>query len=269
VVLLFWNLNRRRILPLLAQLVAERDVDFVVLAENVFDQVELLEAINVEGRPQFHVPFGFPVRVQLLSRLPIGAVVALLDDDELSIRRVSPPLGPEFLLAAMHLPSKLYLDAAEQAMLSRRFVDPIERAEQDAGHSRTVVIGDLNMNPFEHGLIGSEGFHAVASREIAARGQRRVLRRDRKFFYNPMWRWLAPVSPKPPGTYFRSSPGPLALYWNIFDQVLIRPALLDRFHDDSLHIITSVAGQSLIKRDGSPDRTVASDHLPILFSLEI
>ncbi|MHC4430644.1 MAG: hypothetical protein ACYTBS_02275, partial [Planctomycetota bacterium] len=77
------------------------------------------------------------------------------------------------------------------------------------------------MNPFEHGIVGAAGIHAVSDRSIAARGTRKVGGEDRRFFYNPMWSYFGDVSPGPPGTYFYDTGTQVNLYWNIFDQVLI------------------------------------------------
>ena len=61
---------------------------------------------------------------------------------------------------------------------------------------------------------------------------------------------------------------PVTYYWNMFDQVLIRPSLIDCFRNDSLKILDSDGMQSLT-RTGRPEQGAASDHLPILFGLEL
>lgn len=53
----------------------------------------------------------------------------------------------------------------------------------------------------------------------------------------------------------------------MFDQVLIRPDLLEAFDNKDLMILTSDGVTSFISRQGLPDSTVASDHLPLLFKL--
>ncbi len=55
----------------------------------------------------------------------------------------------------------------------------------------------------------------------------------------------------------------------MFDQVLIRPDLLDFFQIDSLKIITEINGISLLSDFGRPNKSKGSDHLPILFSLNL
>ena len=60
---------------------------------------------------------------------------------------------------------------------------------------------------------------------------------------------------------------PDTIFWNILDQVLIRPDLLDRFKNSDLRILTTDGTVSFLKGRGVPNESVASDHLPILFRL--
>ena len=61
--------------------------------------------------------------------------------------------------------------------------------------------------------------------------------------------------------------GPESVFWNMFDQVLIRPSLLDQFA--GVRILTKVGVQSLSNKSGRPDKSLGSDHYPIIFSLKI
>ena len=56
-------------------------------------------------------------------------------------------------------------------------------------------------------------------------------------------------------------------YWNLYDQVIIRPVLRDRFVDDSLKIVTETQSRYLLDSKGHPDKSI-SDHLPIIFEIK-
>jgi hypothetical protein len=99
----------------------------------------------------------------------------------------------------------------------------IREAETERGHKRTVVVGDLNMIPFEAGVCSSDGLHAVMCKHMAAKGERVVTRRKREFFYNPMWDFLGDETPGPPDTYFYRGRTP-SCFWGTFDQVYPRGA---------------------------------------------
>lgn len=122
------------------------------------------------------------------------------------------------------------------------------------------------MNPFEYGMVGAGGLHGVMDRRIAVRGSRKVRGESRMFFYNPMWSKLGDAGPSPPGTYFYNAGSYVSYFWNMFDQVLVRPALLNSLPSDGVNIVTEIAGTSLLTDWGRPNSEV-SDHLPIVCSL--
>ena len=57
--------------------------------------------------------------------------------------------------------------------------------------------------------------------------------------------------------------------WNILDPVLIRPDLLQYWDDAELKVLTGTGNITFLDRDDKPDRKRFSDHLPILFALNI
>jgi endonuclease/exonuclease/phosphatase family metal-dependent hydrolase len=167
-------------------------------------------------------------------------------------------------------PSKLYWSDDDQFAECIELAKFIRQIEKDLGHSRTILVGDFNMNPFEKGMIVSNGLHAMMSKRIARREARTVKGVRYPFFYNPMWSLFGDIPTALPGTYFYNRSGrPLNYFWNMFDQVMLRPSLLDAFKDDYLRILESVGDVSLLSTHGTPDPTKASDHLPLLFALDL
>jgi hypothetical protein len=266
---LYWNVNGKRLLAEVVALAYEHDVDVLVLSECGLRPAELLLAINRRPGGRYRLPFSAVDDPVILLRLPGDRLRPLRDAAGLSFRWLRPILGPDILLVVCHLPSKLYQSEHDQGLLATRVARTIDEVEAQVGHSRTVLIGDLNMDPFEFGVVGAEGLHGMLSRAVAAKGSRRVGGEDRAFFYNPMWGLFGDRSPGPPGTYYYASSTQVCLFWHMFDQVLIRPQLLDFFDDESLRIIDSSSGVSLLTPSGMPDRNAFSDHLPVVFSLDL
>ncbi len=97
---------------------------------------------------------------------------------------------------------------------------------------------------------------------------RQVQAQSYKFFYNPMWSHFGDIG-GPPGTYYYDRSENFNLFWNVFDQVLIRPELLREFRNETVKIVATVAGKSLLAPNGQPDKRAGSDHLPILFALDL
>lgn len=269
---LFWNINRKPLEKLVRLLIDDHAPDILLLAECETPIDVLLLAINSSNALIYHLSAEppamlLPNRVLTLSRLPRSAVRALMGNSEVAIRRIKPLFGDELLLLGMHLSSKSNLDSREQAFYATRLRTLIATAESKAKHERTVVMGDLNMDPFEDGVTGSESLHAVMDKRIAMKRARVVKREKRLFFYNPMWSRMGDNSSGPPGTYYFAASGPMANYWYTYDQVLIRPDLLPNFKEEDLAVLVSAGTVSLLTAAGIPNTRIASDHLPLLFKI--
>jgi endonuclease/exonuclease/phosphatase family protein len=262
--ILFWNVNQRDVTVHLAELAFEHHVDVVVLTENSVPQPEV--AAVLEARVQR--PFDFDplaMGVELYTRFPLAEVRPELSEEGCSIREL--PLRPQgLLLALLHFPSKLWKSDADQAALCPEYAQQIRLVEERRGHRRTLVVGDLNMNPYEPGVLGATGFHAVPSRRVAARGERLVDRKGYPLFYNPMWNCFGDERGGPTGTFFRDRGNPVEPFWHLFDQVLVRPELIPRFRHQDLRILSQAAALSLVDEQGRP---CVSDHLSVVFRLDL
>jgi hypothetical protein len=266
ITVLFWNINRSDLGGLAAAIAQEHDVDIVLAAECVRPG-RLLKDLNRELSRKFNYQVvNSERRIEVFSRLPRRSI-QLLDEAGLSFMRVSPPIGTEVLIVGAHLASKRFKSDPDQAFRCIEVARTICAYEERVGHSRTVLVGDLNMNPFEHGVVTASGLHAVMSRRAAQESARVVGGKEYQFFYNPMWSHFGDRGPSPPGTYYYRGSSETTFFWNIFDQVLVRPELLATLGEEDVRVLTSAGGRSLLRADGRPDKQVASDHLPIVFSL--
>ncbi|RJP30678.1 MAG: endonuclease/exonuclease/phosphatase family protein [Candidatus Omnitrophota bacterium] len=206
---LFWNINRQSVLDIVVSLVKENKVDILMLAESELRINTLVAELNIACGKTFRYFDKRNSNIDLLSCFPKHSIKILCDYRNISIHRFVPPIGCEILLALMHLPGKLYRDDRDQASMCPRYAQIIENCEEKVGHRRTLIVGDLNMNPFEPGTAGAEGFHAVITRNIARKGSRLVEGKSRYFFYNPMWSHFGDHPNEPAGTYFYQNSKPI------------------------------------------------------------
>ncbi|MGL4553698.1 MAG: hypothetical protein ACRC33_21250, partial [Gemmataceae bacterium] len=175
--------------------------------------------------------------------------------------------------------SKLYRSDDSQTLAAPVFSPVIRRAEKRVAHERTVLVGDLNLNPFDPAMVGAEGLNAVMTRDLALNEVRVVDGQSYPFFYNPMWSHFGDsghdIRPpghadhEPPGTCYYSARESRWYYWNMLDQVLLRPTLLSRFDDRDLKVLTTDGTTSFLTARGLPDASEVSDHLPLWFGLNI
>lgn len=251
--------------------VAEHTPELVILAESSSEAnilaLSLSQAV-VGTYDLVPTPTGISRPLQILSRLPRGRISYVQESTDLTALRVDPVIGRELLICGVHLRSKLHLQSHDQALLTTRLRQEIEGLESKIGHTRTVLIGDFNMNPFEHGVVSSESLHAIPVRRVALRLSRKVSGQERAFFYNPMWNLFGDQDRSPGGTYYRSDSSTVCYFWNIFDQVLVRPGLITRLSVDGVRVLSSIGDKvNLLTPSGFPNAKEFSDHLPLLVSL--
>ncbi len=265
--ILFWNINKKRLFEEIISLCNEHEVDILILAEAKPDisDAEVLLKLNSDRENVYIAPLNLSPRLSFFFRYPAESIGLVADEGGIAIRRISPPIGLDILLVALHLPSKLHMTEDDQKFLAVRVSQLIQEAETKVGHTRTLVIGDLNMNPFEAGVVGADGLHAVMTQSIARKRSRTVLERDRPFFYNPMWGRMGDSSVGAPGTYYYRSSQQVSYFWNTFDQVLLRPVLLDFFSQDNLRVISKIGDNNLMTKNGISSSY--SDHLPVIVTL--
>ncbi len=266
---LFWNTNKKPLEEAIAALVDAHMVDVLILAESSARPVDLLARLNRLGKQGFHLTFGLSKGIIVFTGFSSQLVHPVYETDRISIRRLALPARCEILLAMVHFPSKLHWSGDSQAIECTELAREIRTQEEKAGHNRTVVVGDMNMNPFEAGLVSAAGLNAVMTRDLAERRFRTVQSKQYPFFYNPMWNHFGDRHDGPPGTYYYERSEHICHFWNIFDQVLFRPDLVNRCPSDGVRILTRAGDRSLLAEDGTPNTRLASDHLPLLFELDL
>lgn len=267
---LFWNVKKNPVQKTIADLAVMYEIDVIILAECNIEETVLLSELNSRSDSRYSLPARRGRKTDIYTRFPPEWLTPLADIYGLSIQHLENPIVNDTLLVvAAHLPSRLHQTDEGLSHLAARWRSAIEEAEKRVGHTKTVVVGDLNMDPFHSGVVSSEGFHGTMDKRIANRKTRRVLEQDRHFFYNPMWSLFGNDSDGPPGTYYYdASSEPVNYFWHMYDQVLLRPDLIPFFPDRELKILTHTQSASLVTNSGKPDADNTSDHLPLLFKLD-
>jgi hypothetical protein len=257
----FWNLARRHLVRELAVVVKEQHIDILILAESDLDIDDLRMEI-----PHLSEPTTYSDRIKIFTTGDPSQVVPVFDDParRLTVRRLIIPPNPEILLAAVHFFDKRNWSEDDQLAEATNLAADIVRIENRFAHSRTILVGDLNMNPFDKAVVAAAGLHGVMTRRIASGQTRTVGSRNYRFFYNPMWAFLGDRLSPPPGTYFHHKSAQIMYFWNLLDQVLIRPSLMDKLLE--IRILDRVGERSLVNAKGRPS---PSDHLPLLFRLQL
>jgi hypothetical protein len=281
---LFWNLfgnsksqalREAAVRASLGRLVSCYDVDVFLFAECAIPRADLIATLDGAGGGKYQWIQSTSNRVVYFSRLPNARWVQRLQNssrDRHVIQSLQVGNSKEILLVGVHGKSRLEVPSeGGRAELAGDIVRSIRTVEDHAvGHRRTVVVGDFNMNPFEQGMVGARAMHAVISRNLAQTVHEMGSRAVDPCFYNPMWAFFGdwPVANRPPGTYFfANTSDPCNHFWNVFDQVIVRPEIMGQLI--RLEILDTDGQESLVTSGGRPKKAMLADHLPLLFTLSL
>ncbi|PFP09256.1 hypothetical protein COJ90_21320 [Priestia megaterium] len=262
---LFWNVGRKlEINQYLSDVVTEYKIDLLILAEYTDDKNELLSMLSKTGNVLYHVPQIACTRIHIFSVYTPAKIKHIQDTNHYTINRIPHPSLGLLTFAFVHFPSKLHSEEMDYLIESRFLKDNIEQAERRLDSKLTVVAGDFNMNPFDKGMMASTALHSFPTKDEVKREKRTINGRSYTMFYNPMWNFFGDKD-TPFGTYHYTSTHHQTLYWNVFDQVLVRPSLAENISSSDIKILTRINQKSLINKNGKPN---ISDHLPLFFAIK-
>lgn len=260
--ILFWNTHRRSLTAELASLAVAHAPDVVGLAENPTASATLAAALGGGYRELSAVRS----RVRVFTRLPAAAVGTIVADKRFVMVPLTTARRGTVLLVVAHLSSKLFgKSAATQQEEAGDLAEQIVAREQTLGTELTILIGDLNLDPFDPGLVDARGLHAVMSRAVATRVRgRRVRRTWYPMFYNPMWSHMGDGWERPAGTYWFDTGNVDRHYFHTLDHVLVRPGLIPALLRGEITVLRRGGSRRFTSAaDDRPLKGSVSDHLPI------
>lgn len=174
--ILFWNMRgNERAVRLLRTLVREHAADVVILAEPP------LSLRLVDGRAKASpgdgldlVPNAFNRRILTFAQPSAGVGPMLAESPYMTVRLIRRTDGLTWLMAAYHGVSRLeneQVELDEEACVAAGALRDVETRQ---GHRRTLLVGDMNLNPFDPGMAKARGFFGVMAKSDAVRVVQRV-----------------------------------------------------------------------------------------------
>ena len=272
ITIIFWNIGKNRaVSPHLECLVRNHEVDLFILAEVMrrVDLVALSSRLTKLGKGSFREVDNVRGKTIAITRLDSKRLKHKFTGTNgyLSAWSLSSPKFPYkgVIIAGVHLRSKFGgLTTADQSDYAKPIVNELRSLEDQVRHSNTILLGDFNMNPYDHGMTSWAAMHGLMTTALASKtGHEHQSRR----FYNPMWGLFGDRSPGAAGSFYWKNSAPHNPHWVIFDQVLLRPSIIPTLV--SLEILANDGNHALTKKDGTPDRSYLSDHLPVLARFDL
>ena len=267
---LFWNTNRKPLIKEIANIAKYHKIDVILLAEHNLNDVELLWELNseyIEFESQNHIFQGD--KIKIFTRFSPNFIIPIEEANRYVCFRIKFPIGEELLVFVVHFPDNRNNQPNSIQSFAGRIARRVKEIEREQNLTNTIVVGDFNMNPSDAGMIDAESFHAIMDSEIAKSQSRVVSNQEYDYFYNPMWSLHGDIGNNVAGSYFYKNAELINYHWNVFDQVLLRPSLIDNFEKENLKFIDSDGDKTLLKANGTPDGKKYSDHLPLIFTLNL
>ena len=258
--LLFWNINNKDNADLALACMREKEVGIAAFGE--FSGTEFSdELLKSSGyRP---IGYGGSDKVKIIAQESIE----VLDCFEESRFTVLPMKIDKicFVMAAAHLVDRMSSADPEPRLVDiRKMMDVIHGYESELSINRTIVMGDLNANPYDKELLLPNAFNAMLFKGIVRNKTGRTwCGNEYPFLYNPTIHWLSEELENYGSFYYSGDcTNPI---WNCYDQALVSPELMD-----------SINSYSYLKRIGDRDliakvrpNSKISDHLPLLVDIDL
>jgi hypothetical protein len=179
---LFWNVNKLNLPEIIARIALLHRVDILILAESGAKVGRLLEELNHIEPDYFFTADSLCQKLDIFTRFRADFLRCRRDGKSYTIRSLSLPGYNDVIVAAAHLPSRLHFGVESINVECETLSSTIKHEEENAGHDRTIFVGDLNINPFDDGMVKTTGFHATMSRQIARKTSRIVQDSKYPFF---------------------------------------------------------------------------------------
>lgn len=281
---LTWNIDNNKTQKFYQDLnnqVTQDEIDILIIQEGLNDEFifeltdfeEIKDFLNEKGRRWVRVFINKKSKLDYSSQTSYASnkikCFELTDNNSFKINVI-----------AVHLYSKAGKSNSQQLFENKEIPKYIEEFEIKQNNTKTIIVGDLNYCPFDKELSYPEFLNTVSDREVIRLFQKRKIgQKSYRYFYNPMWNLLGDFNfvlqkNKPPGTYFWAQTDIDRLHWNLIDGVLLSPELMYNIELNSIILMDTINGKSLINNainhqfDSLLDINF-SDHLPVSFSIKI
>ena len=268
--ILFWNTYRNKykknIDDCLIELIIENNCDIIFLAEYVDELNDLCFKLNIKSKEGYKIlpnNKGCDHIKGLIKKK--YCIESLIETSRYQILKLE-TTSYKMIIGAIHNHSKLHASVHKQRVELTTLHQDITKQEMECKTKNAIIIGDLNINPFDEICVEADTLFAIPYKNELK--ERTAIRGGREYekFYNPSWKFLE-SNELPYASYRYDTCDLVDFYWNMFDQVIIRPCLIDSFDNKNFKILTNTQHHELIFKE-KPNINNYSDHLPIFCRFE-
>lgn len=260
---LLWNTNKKSPDIAICQIAAQVSADLVFLIEYSGCTTNLAASLSSATATGYVAAPSMNGKLCCLHNNSSLDLSEIYYHKRFSVRRLR--IGNALaLICLVHGVDAMHNSLEARTERAREMMSDLRRLHRDQSAVGIIILGDLNLNPYDSPMNQASVFNAMMTKGCASRRGRTVQGHYYDFFYNPMWSLLGDRNPGPPGTLYYT--GNQGFYgWNMYDQVLLHYALVD--HLAEIKILDSIGSVNVANSRGQPDRSY-SDHFPLFFALQ-
>lgn len=258
--LLFWNIGKKSIESIIAQCIIENDVDIAIFAEH--QSSDFNRVCDLLGKKYRHIEgYGGCKKITMVCRHPLKVDIKQ-EQNRYTLYKIKTK-DKEYIMCGVHLQDRMSAAPALRIEEIGRIVYDIEKLENQSGCRNTIIIGDLNSNPYDDELLQMNAFHAVLYKDVIKQSETRtVAGRKYRRFYNPILNFISEETKLYGSFYYNQDPA--TSVWHCYDQILVSKQLVDsicRFE------YLKAIGKTSLMSSVRPNKKI-SDHLPLLVEIK-
>lgn len=266
--ILFWNLKKKDLSQVVFNLVEENCIDILALVDmdSIYND-RLLHCLNKNDNLWVQSAIKPEGNIAAYAKKDIS-IIPFEENKHYSVYKIKTSSNL-LLLTVLHFPSAMYQDEGRRSAFAQNINQQLVRLEEEAfdnNEYKSIVIGDFNLQPFSFGVSDALAFNATMSKEKAKKINRKMDGIDCYYYYNPTRKLYAGKNEAQGSYYCDNDQQGKSMFWYMFDEVLIRPALINAFNDDYFSIVTTQNGEKMANSNGIYGN-IFSDHLPIKFEI--
>ena len=167
----FWNVHQNTMINnYIVDLIYENGIDIIVLAEyNDHEQKLRNQLIDKGIYMEKYITSGCD-RIKMYGS--IQNVMPANQNKYYSVQIID----NKYILCGMHLPSRIYSEHWERRnIVIDMIVADINELEKKFKLENTIILGDINENPYDSGCLNATKFHGIPSGEDAQKGSRSIM----------------------------------------------------------------------------------------------
>lgn len=257
---MYWNTNGFKDIKAYQELLVEYAPDILFTSETSEELVNNFHS-DLDAVGYIHKENPGCERVKIFARKDLSCELGIQNKFYTSL------IVDNITIISVHLPSQMFHHLESLRDYLRKFRSRIDSEIGNSSEKSVLIIGDVNVNPYEPAMVNFDGF--MATNSIKARDKIKTIDNEdaREPYYNPSWRLYSNNTfpgtkkfPRPSGSSYD------IIEFHLLDQVLLSIKLKDSIEADKIEIVASTSNFKLLNE--KYNRVDYSDHLPLFYQFK-